>query len=476
MVRRQHEQRSIFEMILPDGDKLWDETLRRIDEVLDDEALVDRVEDALAARRSKSRRRGRPGTPAAVVLRLLALKHLYDWSFAVCEREVRGSLVYRAFCRIDCEPVPDEKTLIRLAQAVGPEVCQEMQERLVALARQRQVVRGRRLRVDTTVVETNIHYPSDSSLLGDGVRVITRTVKKLEEVVGKVKARLRDRRRSVRTRIFEIAQQRRKASEEAQTKMKTAYRRLVGTARAVLREAPRAVEGAKRKARQLGAKVQQQVKELAQEVAQMSERTRQVVAQTRARVLKGDTHYPDKVFSVFETHTEVVRKGKAGKPTEFGKVVKIQEAENQFITDYQVCAERVPDQALWGPSLERHQELFGRPPQLATADAGFASAANERQAEELGVKRVALGRRRGRKGAPARAAPRPRWFERARKWRTGCEGRISALKRRHGLRRCRYKGLRGMQRWVGMAVIANNLLVLGRTAPPGKKRRAVRRK
>jgi IS5 family transposase len=137
-----------------------------------------------------------------------------------------------------------------------------------------------------------------------------------------------------------------------------------------------------------------------------------------------------------------------------------------------VCAERVPDRALWGPPLQRHEELLGRPPELATADAGFASAANERQAQERGVKRVALGRRR-RKDDPARTAPRPRWFERARKWRTGCEGCISALKRRHGLRSCRYKGLQGMQRWVGMAVIANNLLVLGRTAPPGKKRRAV---
>ena len=119
------------------------------------------------------------------------------------------------------------------------------------------------------MVETNIHYPSDSSLLGDGVRVITRTAKKLEEVAGKVKGRLRARRRSVRSRIFEIAQQRRKADEEAQTKMKTAYRQLVGRARAVLREAPRAVEGAKRKARQLRAKVQHQVKELAQEVAHL---------------------------------------------------------------------------------------------------------------------------------------------------------------------------------------------------------------
>jgi len=476
MVRRQHEQRRVFEMMLPDGDQLWDATLRRIDEVLADEALVERVEDALARRRPQSRRRGRRGTPAAVVLRLLVLKHLYDWSFADCEREVRGSLVYRSFCRIDCERVPDQKTLIRLAQAVGPEVCQQIQEHLVALARQRRVLRGRKLRVDTTVVETNIHHPTDSTLLGDGTRVITRTVKKLEGLVGKARARFRDRTRSVRHQIFAIVQQSRRVGKQLPAKMQVAYRRLIGTTRAVLREARRAAEGAKRKARRMAWEVQQQVKELSQEVARVSELTRQVIAQTRARVLKGDIHYPHKIFSVFETHTEAVRKGKAAKPTEFGKVVKIQEAENQFITDYQVCVQRVPDQALWGPSLQRHQELFGRPPELATADGGFASAANERQAQDLGVKHVALLRRHTDPRHASRPALRSRWFERARQWRTGCEGRISALKRRHGLRRCRYRGLRGMQRWVGLGVIANNLLVLGRAAPPGKRRKAVETK
>ena len=176
MVRRQHAQRSVFEMILPDADQMWDPELRRIDEVLEDEALIDTMQEALSRRWPKSHLRGRPGTPAAVVLRLLVLKHLYDWSFAECVREVRGSLIYRAFCRIDCERVPDDKTLVRLAQALGPEVWKQVLGRLVEVAQQRKVVRGRKLRVDTTVVETNIHHPTDSSLLQDGVRVITRTL------------------------------------------------------------------------------------------------------------------------------------------------------------------------------------------------------------------------------------------------------------------------------------------------------------
>src|SRR3989475_12071463 len=122
MVRRAYAQRSVFEALLPDADKLWDPTLRQIDAILDDEPLVDLIVEALTRRHPLSARRGRLGTRPAVVLRMLVLKHLYQWSFDECEREVRGSLVYRAFCRIGCEAVPDDTTLIRVAQALGPEV------------------------------------------------------------------------------------------------------------------------------------------------------------------------------------------------------------------------------------------------------------------------------------------------------------------------------------------------------------------
>jgi len=173
---------------------------------LDDEDLVDLVAAALRRRHPLSGTRGRLGTPAVVVLRMLLLKHLRDWSFDECEREVRASLVYRAFCRIDCERVPDAKTLIRLAQLLGPETLTPMLERLVQIARRRRVTRGTRLRVDTTVVETNIHYPTDSSLLADGVRVLTRTMRRVAERIGLGPRPVRDRIRSVRRRVFEIDQ------------------------------------------------------------------------------------------------------------------------------------------------------------------------------------------------------------------------------------------------------------------------------
>jgi transposase, IS5 family len=458
MVRRAYRQRSLVEVLLPDAEKLWDPALRQIDAVLDDDALVDRVAEALARRHPESRRRGRLGTPAAVVLRMLVLKHLNDWSFDECEREVRGSLVYRAFCRIDGERVPDAKTLIRLAHLLDGPVLKELLARLVAIGRARRVVRGRRLRVDTTVVETNIHYPTDSTLLVDGVRVLTRTMKRIRQRLTGVRVHVRDRTRSARRRLFGILQRTRTASlrsarevrAQSKARIKQLYQRLLGTTRATVREAEMVADQVTR-ARSTG------VRRLREQLRGTLELVRRVIVQTRARVFRGDTHHPDKVLSLFEPHTEVIRKGKAAKPTEFGKFVKIQEAEAQFITDYTVCPSRVPDRTLWLPSLERHEHLFGHPPQLAVADAGFASRANEQLARDHHVRTVVLPwQRRG---------PRPRRVRAALRWRTGSEGRISALKRRHGLARCRYHGLPGMERWVGFGVIANNLLVLGRASP-----------
>jgi IS5 family transposase len=445
MVRRAYRQRSLVEVLLPDGDKLWDPTLRQIDTLLDDDVLIDRVAEALARRHPASQRRGRLGTPATVVLRMLVLKHLSDWSFDECEREVRGGLVYRAFCRIDGERVPDAKTLIRLARLLDEPVLTDVLARLVALGRARRVIRGRRLRVDTTVVETNIHYPTDATLLADGVRVLTRGVRRLGE-------RVRERTRSVARRVFEIAQRSRTANARtpapirarSQAKMKGLYQGLLRITRTVVRQAERALTRTRRRRHAI-------------ELSTTVELVRHVLAQTRARVLHGDTHYPGKVVSLFEPHTVIIRKGKLTKPTEFGRLIKIQEAEAQFITDYEVCGRRQADRDLWGPALDRHIELFGRAPQLAVADGGFASATNERAAHERGVRHVVLPRQpRETRSRIARLALR---------WRTGCEGRISALKRRHGLRRCRYRGESGMQRWVGLGVIANNLLVLGRAGP-----------
>ena len=189
----------------------------------------------------------------------------------------------------------------------------------------------------------------------------------------------------------------------------------------------------------------------------MLPRVEQVLHQTRERIERGNTHAEGKIVSIFEPETEVIRKGKAGKPTEFGKMVKVQEAEGQIVTHYEVYDRRPNDANLLLPALQVHQQQFGRMPHLVTADAGFFSARNEAEAWELGVKRVAIPGT-----APeAKLANSTRsngGSENAQKWRVGCEGRIGLLKRRHGLDRSRYKGTDGMRRWVGLGVIADNLI------------------
>lgn len=455
MVRRRQLERSLFEVLLPDGHKLWPDWLRRIDTLLEDEAVIEAVAQALEARWPQSRRRGRPGTPAEIVLRMLILKHLFDWSYDELEREVRANLVYRAFTRIDADEVPDAKTILKIARVLGPETVAQLHQRVVDVAKRAGVTRGRRFRIDTTVVETPVHYPTDSTLLQDGVRVLTRTMQRASTALGDAPGRIRNRQRSVTRGVLTIAYQAR--SPKTRAALEQSYRRLMATTRAVARDADTMIRRLGQRRRTATAATAGILQRAQHQLQQMKPLVARVLAQTRARILGGDTHMPDKVLSVFEPHTETIRKGKISKPNEFGQLVTIQESEHQIITAYEVHARRPADVTLWTAALDRHQTIFGRAPDLAAGDRGFSSAANERAATDRGVRRVVLPRR-GQKSATRRAYERQRWFRRGQRWRVGCEGRISVLKRRHGLRRCRYHGADGMARWVGLGVIADNLI------------------
>jgi IS5 family transposase len=455
MVRRRQRERSLFEVLLPDGHKLWPDWLRRIDALLEDEAVIEVVAQALETRWPESRRRGRPGTPAEVVIRMLILKHLFDWSYDDLEQEVRANLVYRAFTRIDADEVPDAKTILKIARALGPEIIEQLHRQVLEVAKRAGVTHGRRFRIDTTVVETNVHYPTDSTLLQDSVRVLTRTMQRASTALGDPKSRIRNRLRSVMRRVLIIGYEAR--SPKTRAALVQSYRKLMTTTRAVARDAATMVRRIGQRLRTVRRDVHTTLARAQDQLQRLRPLVERVLAQTRARILGGDTHVPDKVLSIFEPHTETIRKGKIATPNEFGKLVTIQESEHQIITAYEVHPRRPADVTLWQPALDRHQAIFGRPPNLAAADRGFSSASNERNAIERGVRRVILPRR-GPKSVARRAYERQRWFRRGQRWRVGSEGRISVLKRRHGLRRCRYRGTDGMSRWVGLGVIANNLV------------------
>jgi transposase, IS5 family len=456
MIKLRHQQPSLWHRgLAEDIEGLWEPWMRLVDELLEDEQLLDTVYEAQGERHPQSRNRGRMQTPAEVLLRLLLLKHIRNWSYDVLEREVRANLVYRAFTRIGDEKVPDAKTLARLGQLIGPKVVEQLHQRVVELAQERGVTRGRKLRVDTTVVETNIHYPTDSSLLGDGTRVLTRTMKKIESKAGGLKGKVRDRMRSIRKRVLAIALSTRLLGLVGEERRKRQYGELLSLTRKVMNQAQRVLAEVKQVPRR-----RTPVEGLAQSLETMVGRVRQVVRQTRIRVFAGDTTSPGKIVSVFEPQTEIIRKGKASKPNEFGKLVKIQEAENQIVTHFEVFAERPADSTLLLSSIEVHQQRLGRIPRMVAADAGFYSRENEKIGQALGVRWMSVPNKKTT-SSERKLLQHLRWFRSGQKWRTGSEGRISVLKRRHGLRRCLYPGLDGMRRWVGLAVIADNVIQMG---------------
>jgi IS5 family transposase len=463
MIEMRRAQRSFGDgLIAAEVDDLREDWMAYADGVLADEELVSTVYQALGKRHPKSKSRGRQGTPAEVVLRLLILKHIRNWSYGVLEREVRANLVYRDFTRVGAGKTPDAKTMGRWGVALGVDVIKQIHIRMVIMAHSHGLTEGRRMRVDTTVVETNIHYPTDSSLLGDGVRVLTRAMKKITKIVGEVGTKLRDRSRGVKLRVLDIARAARSKAKQGQEKLKRAYGQLLNSTSRVVGQAKRFSQEIAAGVKRSADVVQQLVLAgLRDKLDAMVPLVRQVMKQTRARIVRGDTRSDGKLVSLFEPATEIIRKGKAGKPTEFGKMVKLQEAENQIVIDYEVYDRRPNDADLLIAAIETHHARLGRIPRLVAADAAFYSAKNEAAAQARGVKRVCIPNR-STKSAERRREQKKRWFRQGQKWRTGCEGRISVVKRRHGLNRCRYKGDAGMQRWVGLGVIADNLINISR--------------
>ena len=240
------------------------------------------------------------------------------------EREVRANLIYRKFARIGFAKAPDAKTMGKWGLAVGPEVIKEIHERIVSIAKEKDIAQGAKMRIDTTVVETNIHYPTDSSLLGDGVRVLTRVMKKITKIAGEVGTKLRDRSRSVKHRVMQIGRAARAKGSQGKAKLNKAYANLLKSTSRVVGQAKRfaqeILDGTKHATTSRG---QVALECFRGEIEQMVPRVRQVIAQTRARIFHGETRTEGKIFSLFEPSTENIRKGKAGKPNEFGKLVKL---------------------------------------------------------------------------------------------------------------------------------------------------------
>jgi IS5 family transposase len=452
--------------LLPAPGMQLDPVLVQIDGLLEDELLFQAIRADLARRHPRTLTDGRPSTPIEVILRMLVLKHLYGWSYDQTCQLVTGSLVLRQFCRVYLEAVPMDTTLLRWANLIQPTTLLAMHERVVELARQRKLTRGRRLRIDGTVVETNIHYPVDSSLLGDGVRLLTRTIQRAKALLPAEaplsRAAFRNRTRSLRQLTRALIDAARRRGEAAADALQAQYRQLIDLSSRVVKQAEQ-VQVA------LAEQTDVRAKRLATTLQTFIPRVKQVIAQTRRRVLEGEqVKASEKLASIFEPHTAIIRRGKLGKPTEFGRVVWLDEVEGGIISRYAVLAGNPDDASQLVPSLECHIRLFGRAPELLVADGKVATPANEHHVRQRGVRHMVLPKG-GRKSAVRKAYERQGWFRRGRDWRAGIEGRISGLKRRHKLERCLYHGEEGLERWVGWGIISHNLRSIAQVLVDRKK-------
>lgn len=461
MLRDRHELDNFFIDIATQASEM-EPVLVQIDSILDDEALYQMVRADMSQRSAHTIETGRPATPVEVVLRMLAVKHLYNLSYEQTERQVCDSLVLRQFCRVYFHDVPDDTTLIRWANQIQPETLVAFNQQLSQMAYQLKVTRGRKLGgplgADGTVVETYIGYPSDSKLLADGVRVISRTLKRLKEQLshqtGLAATLFRDRTRSARNQARRIQRRARQRSRQAEDEMRTAYQRLVTVTRASVRQVQTLVE-------HLQGRADDHLAPLVGRLETLLPDVEQVINQTVRRVFEGESvPAQEKLVSLFEPHTDIIRRKKPGKETEFGHKVWLDEIDGGIVTRWQVLSGNPPEASQWQPAIDYHVQQFGRPPTQASADRGLYSPHNEAYAHKQGVKRVILPKP-GRISDARRQHEAQPWFRRGRRFHAGIEGRISVLKRKHGLERARYHGEAGFVRWVGWGVIANNLTKIG---------------
>ena len=428
--------------------------------MLDDDVIIDRVRADLARRSPRTRTHGRPSTPVEVILRLLVVKRLYGWSYAEVEHFVGDSLTLRQFCRLYLEPVPDDTTLIRWAHLIAPETLVALNDRVVELARSLRVTRGRKLRVDSTVIETTIHHPTDSRLLGDGVRVLSRLLRRAKAVVTTEadlpRAVFQSHTRSVRRLAQRIHRVARRKGEQAAEDLQSAYRQLVDVAERTRTQARRVCQV-------LDAQSDAPAGRLVAQFEYVLPVVEKAITQATRRVLAGEVvPAKEKIVSLFEPHTQVITRHKPGKPVEFGRTLWIDEVDGGIVSGYRVLEEAGQDYPYLADSLVRHQERFGEPPWLLAGDRGVSSPGNERLAEQAGVTRVVLPAS-GRASPARRERERERWFRRGQRFRAGIEGRIRVLKRDYGLGRCPDHGLAGIERWVGWGIVTHNLHTIART-------------
>jgi IS5 family transposase len=434
--------------------------LEAISKFLDSQhEMVERVRCDLV-RGLKKPRKGRRGLTAPQVLRSLALMRVKNWDYRELRERIADGVTLRQFTDFYCDPVPKHDAFNRGFNRLTPQTLKAVNDLVVQAAVGLGLEDGAKLRVDTTVVETDIHHPTDNTLLWDVVRVVTRLVDHLAKALKMRRIKgFRDRRRSAHRRMYEIQRMTTRQRQERQT---TIYRALIGIAEEVVASAKTVLEKtATMRGKDLVAAMT--IDAIRDEIGHYCGLGERVIAQARRRVLEGEqVPNAEKIYSIFEPHTDLIKRGKVRTPVEFGHKVFLAESAKGLITQYEVLKGNPTDEVHVAPSLKRHRRTFRRAPELYSGDRGFFSEQNVTACVQGTVNTICIPQRGGSKTPQRQAYERSAAFKQGQRFRAGIEGRISVLMRGRGMKRCRAEGAERFTLFVGAAVLANNLMVIAR--------------
>lgn len=416
MLKLRDEQYSLWDAVLPEPLRTLPAELAAINQLLDDPRFMQPYID----KHPTKSKRGRPTYPIEKYLRLMVLKRNYNLGYESLVKEVGDSFTWRRFCRIALdEKMLDPSALIYARKRYGDEVVEQMNEALLQKLQEDTLLKHRKLRTDTTVVESDIHHPTDATLLQDGVKVMASQAAQGFE----------DRTAEVKEKILSIAKVLRRRTKESWEEVYKITQSVIDTTEAVIRQA--------------------------QQVVEAMERTAKLVHQAK-QVVSGTRIIADRIVSFFDPQARPIKKGKLSKGTEFGYKARIDETESGFVTGYAVYEGNPSDDDLLVPAVEAHHNRFGKAPKAVATDRGFSGKKNETALHERGVGRCSLPRK-GKKGAARTEHESQPWFKDLQRYRAAGEAKISLLKRKYGLGRSRYRGLAGSKSWVGFGILTHNL-------------------
>jgi len=402
----------------------------------------------------KKPRTGRPGLTAAQVILSWILMRIKNWHYRELAQRIGDGFSLRIFTRFYSHPVPKHDAFHRGHNRLTPDLVQRLNDILIQAAVQDGLEDGEAVRGDTTVVETDIRHPTDASLLWDTVRVISRCLKQLRQLVPHELPRYPKRTRAAKRRMLELQ---RMTNSQRQRQQVPKYRQLIGITEQVLNNARDAVEATRESGRTL--KDVLALEALRQQIADICGLGDRALDQARRRVIDNEqVPAAEKIYSIFEPHTALIKRGKAGKPIEFGHKIYLAETRTGLITQYWVLDGNPSDEDHVRPSIQRHKTTFGRAPKLYANDRGSYSPDNVQACEQEGVACVCIPQRGGQKTADRETFESSAEFKQGQRFRAGIEGRISVLFRGRGMKRCLASGRRGLELLVGLAVLANNLL------------------